>query len=184
MNSDPRAFNDETNRGSRRVAREPRRAPREEEELETGEPIPGEGEPMPAAKKIPARRGKFDAKPPVQTEPYGSRGGTGEGPPSGPTVPNGSGGGQMVLSSAKYLKTSPDQAETRRGKQNPCEPDQSDRSFEGRVLNGGVWGGLLAMAVAVIWFMAGLMNDVFFFYPPILFILGLVSFCKAPTRES
>jgi hypothetical protein len=41
-------------------------------------------------------------------------------------------------------------------------------------MNGSVLGGLLAMVGAVVWFVAGLAADVIFFYPPILFIVGLV----------
>ena len=56
-------------------------------------------------------------------------------------------------------------------------------SLEHRVLNGGMAGGALAMLIAVVWFAAGLMNDWVFFYPPILFILGLIAFIKGLTGE-
>jgi ribosomal protein S27E len=46
------------------------------------------------------------------------------------------------------------------------------------VLSGGVIGGLLAMLVAVVWFVRGLMADRVFFYPPILFVVGLVGVAK------
>jgi hypothetical protein len=52
------------------------------------------------------------------------------------------------------------------------------RSLEGRIFNGGVLGGLLAMLVALVWFIVGLAADRIFFYPPILFIIGLVAFIK------
>lgn len=51
------------------------------------------------------------------------------------------------------------------------------RSLEGGILN-GVSGGMLAMIIAVVWFVVGLAADVIFFYPPILFIIGLVAFFK------
>jgi hypothetical protein len=41
-----------------------------------------------------------------------------------------------------------------------------------------VIGGLLAMLVAVVWFVRGLMADRVFFYPPILFVVGLVGVAK------
>ncbi len=50
---------------------------------------------------------------------------------------------------------------------------QPTRSLEGRVFNGGVAGGLLAMVIAVVWFVVGLQADRIFFYPPILFLVGL-----------
>jgi hypothetical protein len=51
-------------------------------------------------------------------------------------------------------------------------------ALERRVFNGGVAGGVLAMVVAVVWFIAGLAADRIFFYPPILFIIGLCGFFK------
>ena len=50
--------------------------------------------------------------------------------------------------------------------------------FEGRVLNGGVIGGLIAMGAAVAWFLGGLAAGYIFFYPPILFVLGLIAMLK------
>jgi len=40
----------------------------------------------------------------------------------------------------------------------------------------GVIGGFLCMVIAVVWFIAGLYFGWVFFYPPILFIIGLVRF--------
>jgi hypothetical protein len=138
----------------------------EEEELETGEPIPDEGE-SPVAKKIPARRGKFDGKSPAQTE-------TGAAP-----------GGHMVLSSAKYLKTSPESQEPDTGKKkgSNAEPENNPSSLEGKLLNGGTGVGALAMGGACLWFVIGLMNDVIFFYPPILFVIGLIAFFKGLAKN-
>lgn len=50
--------------------------------------------------------------------------------------------------------------------------------LEKRVLGGGVIGGVIAMLVAVAWFVLGLMADRIFFYPPILFVVGLVAFIR------
>jgi|ERR1700722_2416697 len=51
--------------------------------------------------------------------------------------------------------------------------------MEHGILNAGVLGGLAAMVGAVIWFVVGLIAlDRIFFYPPILFVLGLVAMIK------
>jgi hypothetical protein len=62
--------------------------------------------------------------------------------------------------------------------------NNSSGSFEGGILNGGAIGGILAMIGAVVWFVAGLAADVIFFYPPILFIIGLVAFFKGLAQGS
>ncbi len=49
---------------------------------------------------------------------------------------------------------------------------------EKSVLSGGMIGGGLAMIGAVVWFIAGLAAGYIFFYPPILFVIGLVGFIK------
>lgn len=57
--------------------------------------------------------------------------------------------------------------------------DDSGRSLEGRIINGGVVGGLLAMLIAVVWFVVGVFAfDLVFYYPPILFVVGLIAFAK------
>ena len=148
-------------RGSGLITPPPRRdsRPAEEEELETGEPIPDDEQPAP--KKIPGRRYATNSRPEVSRAP----------------AP----GGQMVLSTAKYLPASAfDDAPSSSGRKHRCEPgaDGSPQTLEGRVWNGGVWGGLLAMTVAFLWFVVGLMNDYIYFYPPILFVIGLGGFFK------
>jgi hypothetical protein len=50
--------------------------------------------------------------------------------------------------------------------------------MEHGILNAGVLGGLAAMVGAVIWFVAGLLNDIIFFYPPVLFVLGLIAMIR------
>ena len=52
------------------------------------------------------------------------------------------------------------------------------KSLEGKVLNGGVVGGGIAMLIAVVWFVGGLFADIIFFYPPILFVLGMIGVAK------
>ena len=44
--------------------------------------------------------------------------------------------------------------------------------------NAGVAGGLLMILIAAVWFFAGLAAGIIFFYPPILFIIGVVAFIK------
>lgn len=127
-----------------------------DEELETGEPIPEEAPRAPAETPMPAKAGKFVAKPWEQT-----------------------GGGQLELASAKYLKKKPEKSADPKGRKAQAQPSaESGRSLEGSVFNSGMAGGLLAMVGAVVWFVAGLMNDVIFFYPPILFVIGLGAFFK------
>lgn len=49
---------------------------------------------------------------------------------------------------------------------------------EKKGLEKGVIGGLIMMVIAVVWFVAGLKADIIFFYPPILFVIGLFGFLK------
>lgn len=51
-------------------------------------------------------------------------------------------------------------------------------SSSGGRTDGGVIVGILMMVGAVVWFFGGLAFDVLFYYPPILFILGLVTTIK------
>jgi hypothetical protein len=44
--------------------------------------------------------------------------------------------------------------------------------------NAGVVGGLLMILIAVVWFVAGLAAGYIFFYPPILFVIGIIAFIK------
>jgi hypothetical protein len=46
------------------------------------------------------------------------------------------------------------------------------------VFNGGMVGGIIAMLIAVVWFVGGLAVGLVFWYPPILFIIGLIGFLK------
>ena len=41
-----------------------------------------------------------------------------------------------------------------------------------------IWGGVGMMVGAVVWFVVGWMAGRIFFYPPILFVLGIVSLAK------
>ena len=63
-------------------------------------------------------------------------------------------------------------------RKNDQPQEHSHFGLEKSIMTGGVAGGLLAMIIAVVWFVVGLMNDRIFFYPPILLIVGLVAFFK------
>jgi hypothetical protein len=45
-------------------------------------------------------------------------------------------------------------------------------------MNAGVIGGVLMMVIAVVWFVVGLHAGWIFFYPPILFVIGIVALIK------
>lgn len=55
-------------------------------------------------------------------------------------------------------------------------PTKPDKEFGS--VNAGVGGGILMMAIAVVWFVVGWFFDWYFCYPPILFVVGLIAFIK------
>lgn len=73
----------------------------------------------------------------------------------------------------------------KKGEKKDQKPDNF--GMEKKIFRSGVIGGCVAMLVAVVWFVVGLINDFIFFYPPILFIIGLVAAIKglvSPAEES
>jgi hypothetical protein len=86
-----------------------------EEELETGEPIPDEEESVPVAKKSPALRGKVETRPTEQAKPARSS------CSAKPNSPNESGVGQVVLATAKYLKSQPPESTNRQSNGMPTQ---------------------------------------------------------------
>jgi len=50
--------------------------------------------------------------------------------------------------------------------------------LEHRGWDAGMMGGLAMMGIAVVWFFGGLAFDIIFYYPPNLFIIGLVGFVR------
>jgi len=52
------------------------------------------------------------------------------------------------------------------------------RKPESNFWNGSVMGGIALMVIAVVWFVGGLAVNIIFIYPPIMFIIGLVTFFK------
>lgn len=164
------------------VAR-PVQVPANDEELEFGEPIEGEDEPARAGakKKIPAMRGKFNGQPPARASE--------DTPAEGSEAQ----GGRVVLASAKYLTPDAYNTDTPENRKKLAQQRKAQeakearasggQSLEGKVFHSGFWGGLLAMTVAVLWFAVGLMEDVIFFYPPILFVIGLGAVFKSGTSS-
>ncbi|MFO1003686.1 MAG: hypothetical protein U0936_25425 [Planctomycetaceae bacterium] len=76
----------------------------------------------------------------------------------------------------KKGRTSSSRESSSRGDAYEAPPSQS-RSGSGA--NWGAMGtGILMMVGAVVWFVVGLMGDRIFFYPPVLFVLGIISFFK------
>jgi DNA-directed RNA polymerase subunit RPC12/RpoP len=63
------------------------------------------------------------------------------------------------------------------------KPKPSGNS-DGWGINAGVGGGCLMMVLAVVWFVVGWFAGWIFFYPPILFILGLIAFIRGLMGES
>ena len=50
--------------------------------------------------------------------------------------------------------------------------------WEHRGRDAGMTGGLAMMAIAAVWFFGGLAFGLIFYYPPILFVIGLVGFIR------
>lgn len=60
----------------------------------------------------------------------------------------------------------------------PPEAEYYTAQRSGLKYNGPMITGILMMVGAAIWFFGGLAVGVIFFYPPVLFVLGLISFVK------
>lgn len=75
-----------------------------------------------------------------------------------------------------------DDEEPRRKKRKKRRPPErretSSHGFEGGIINSGVGGGLAAMVIAVVWLVVGLAFGWLFYYPPVLFVVGLIAFIK------
>jgi len=61
-----------------------------------------------------------------------------------------------------------------------AEEESSDGFFgaEKRGVKKGVLGGVVMIAIAIVWFVVGLAANRIFFYPPILLIIGVVAVIK------
>jgi hypothetical protein len=83
----------------------------------------------------------------------------------------------IELESSKAAETKAMEAEYK----HLYEEDNKDTGFfapEKKGIKAGVVGGIIMMAVAVIWFVVGKALGYIFFYPPILFVIGLFAFFK------
>ena len=49
---------------------------------------------------------------------------------------------------------------------------------EKRGISRGMIGGIIMMLIAAVWFFVGLAAGIIFFYPPILFLIGVFAFAK------
>jgi hypothetical protein len=58
------------------------------------------------------------------------------------------------------------------------EPDTGFFAPERRGISKGVLGGFIMMTIAVVWFVAGFAAGFIFYYPPILFLIGLYALVK------
>ncbi len=59
--------------------------------------------------------------------------------------------------------------------------DDDDEGFfapEQKGIENGMVGGIAMMVIAAVWFGAGWMAGIIFFYPPILFLFGVFAFLK------
>lgn len=78
-------------------------------------------------------------------------------------------------------KTSHERANPARGIKFEYRTKEQVSERRGIAISGGVMVGLLMMGGAVLWFVLGWAAGRIFFYPPILFILGLVNFIRSLT---
>jgi len=84
-----------------------------------------------------------------------------------------------ILRTCENCKTDLEQYRAARNKEieGTGEPDLGPGfRFESLLLSLGPIGGIIIMALSVLWFYGGLKANRIFFYPPILFIIGVVGF--------
>ncbi len=88
-----------------------------------------------------------------------------------------SGGDGYAVAAPEPSPTSSGAVDTRFEAIAPIKPKKKrkSKSFSD---NGGALAGLGLMVLAVLWFVGGLFVGYIFFYPPILFLIGLVAFLK------
>ena len=53
-----------------------------------------------------------------------------------------------------------------------------------RGIDKGVWGGLAMMVGAIVWFVLGWMAGYIFFYPPVLFVIGIVALVRGLANKN
>ncbi len=69
----------------------------------------------------------------------------------------------------------PAKARKRIAYRRPVDRDDGPFEFERKGTSAGLVGGLVMMAIAAVWFFVGLAGGIIFFYPPILFIIGVIA---------
>jgi len=69
--------------------------------------------------------------------------------------------------------------------QAPAKPKNYNHAFglEQRAFDAGILGGLALMAISVAWFVGGLFFGIIFYYPPILFIIGIAAMIRGVYRS-
>lgn len=73
----------------------------------------------------------------------------------------------------------------KRKRSRPKEEEKPDHfALEKGILNSGVPGGLAAMVIAAVWFVVAIQNNYIFYYPPILFVVGLIAFLRGLTGSN
>jgi hypothetical protein len=58
------------------------------------------------------------------------------------------------------------------------QPETGFFAMEKKGIKNGVSGGLIMMTIAVVWFVVGYSFGWVFYYPPILFLIGVYAFFK------
>jgi hypothetical protein len=60
-----------------------------------------------------------------------------------------------------------------------AQRDEGPFEFERKGMDSGIMGGIGLMLIAVVWFFAGMAAGYIYFYPPVLFFIGLVAVSNA-----
>lgn len=92
---------------------------------------------------------------------------------------------QRRLATEIVEETEEDRRPKRKKKKRAIEEHHKNQGFfsaEHGIMNSGVLGGVAVMVGAVVWFVVGLLADRIFFYPPILFVIGIVAVIRGIAR--
>ena len=91
---------------------------------------------------------------------------------------HGYGGGSSQGLPPRTKKKRPESSDRPMLRGNGYEPPPPARSYSSGVSVGPMVAGVLMMVGAAVWFFVGLAAGIIFFYPPVLFVLGIISFFK------
>ena len=98
---------------------------------------------------------------------------------SAPSAPAAAAPSAKQSSANNYLRAAEqDLAEQRRRDASREYESEGMFATESGILNGITLGGALAMIVALVWFFGVLAVGIIFFYPPVLFIIGMIGFAR------